>query len=157
MEEVVAPQTMNSAGFEPPRIRQFTVFMENRVGRFQALVRTIEETGIKIMTIAIEESAESSLVRLITSNADETRKLLEDGRFFFTESDLLAAELPKRSKEPLLTLSAVLLSVDINIHYAYPMLVRQSPALVLYVDDPTLAGQLLIRKGFRLLAESDMK
>jgi hypothetical protein len=38
------------------------------------------------------------------------------------------------------------------------LLVRpRGPAVVLYVDDPTLAAQLLIRKGFTLLGESDLR
>ncbi|MBA3273460.1 MAG: acetolactate synthase, partial [Chthoniobacterales bacterium] len=41
---------------------------------------------------------------------------------------------------------------------AYPLLLGASgPAIALYVDDPTLASQLLIRKGFTLIAESDLR
>jgi len=31
------------------------------------------------------------------------------------------------------------------------------PALALYVDDPTLAAQLFIKKGFTLIGESDLR
>ena len=37
------------------------------------------------------------------------------------------------------------------------MLRPRGPALALYVDDPTLAAQLLIRKGFTLIGESDLE
>ena len=46
MEEVLPPQTQEGAGFEPTRVRQFTVFMENRVGRLQQLVRSYEEAAV---------------------------------------------------------------------------------------------------------------
>ena len=42
MEEVLPPQTQHGAGFEPTRIRQFTIFLENKVGRLQQLVRIFE-------------------------------------------------------------------------------------------------------------------
>ena len=41
MEEVVLPSTENGSGFEPMTVRQFTVFLENRVGRLTLLVRAL--------------------------------------------------------------------------------------------------------------------
>jgi hypothetical protein len=42
MEQVLPPDTASGAGFESTRVRQFTVFLENKVGRLQALVRSFE-------------------------------------------------------------------------------------------------------------------
>jgi hypothetical protein len=158
MEESVLPQTMEGAGFEPAVVRQFTVFLENRVGRLQSLVRALEASKARIVALSIAESTDSALVRLICSNADLTRHVLADHKFSFTESELLAVELPKRTGEPMIAICSALLAAEINIHYAYPLLRRpHGPALALYVDDPTLAAQLLIKKGFVLIGESDLK
>jgi hypothetical protein len=49
------------------------------------------------------------------------------------------------------------LAAEINIHYAYPLLVRPGgPALAMFADDITLASQLLIKKGFKLLSQADL-
>lgn len=160
MEDVLPPETETGAGFEPTRVRQFTVFLENRVGRLQSLLRAIEETAGRICALSIEESADSSLVRLICANYDAGRVALQEHGFSFSESDLLAVELPRRTRQPLVSLCAALLAAEINIHYAYPLLVRpkgKGPAVVAYVEDPTLAAQLLIRKGFTLIGESDLR
>ena len=157
MEEVLPPQTRDGAGFEPTQVRQFTIFLENRVGRLQTLVRSLEEAVVQIVGLAIEESADSALVRLICSDPDHGRDALKEAGFTFSESDLLIVELPKRTRQPLIALCAAMLTAEINIHYAYPLLVRpRGPALALYVEDPTLAAQLLIRKGFTLLGQSDL-
>ena len=157
MEEVLPPQTQSGAGFEPTQVRQFTIFLENRVGRLQTLVRALEEAVVQIVGLAIEESADSALVRLICSDPDHGRDALKEAGFTFSESDLLIVELPKRTRQPLIALCAAMLTAEINIHYAYPLLVRpRGPALALYVEDPTLAAQLLIRKGFTLLGQSDL-
>jgi hypothetical protein len=157
MEEVLPPQTREGAGFEPTQVRQFTIFLENRVGRLQTLVRALEEEVVQIVGLAIEESADSALVRLICSDPDHGRDALKEAGFTFSESDLLIVELPKRTRQPLIALCAAMLTAEINIHYAYPLLVRpRGPALALYVEDPTLAAQLLIRKGFTLLGQSDL-
>lgn len=158
MEEILPPQTASGAGFELTRIRQFTVFLDNRVGRLGMLVRALEEGSARIVGLAIEESADSALVRIICAEPDLSRDLLQREGFAFGESELLAVELPRGSKHPVVGICSALLAAEINIHYAYPLLVRPSgPALALYVEDPTLAAQLLIKKGFTLLGESDLR
>jgi hypothetical protein len=158
MEEVLPPQTQEGAGFERTRVPQFTIFLENRVGRLSSLVRLLEEHVGVINALAIEESADSALVRVICSNPDDGRVALKGAGFSFSETDVLAVELPRGSHRPLVSICTALLSAEINIHYAYPLLMRpRGPALALYVDDPTLAAQILIRKGFVLIGESDLK
>lgn len=158
MEEVVSPQTEHGAGFEPTRLRQFTIFLENRVGRLQVLVKTLESSPHEIVTIAIEECADSALVRMVCRYPDITREALRSDGFAFTESEVLAVELPSGRRQPLLAVTAALLTAEINIHYLYPLMRRfDRPALILYVEDLTLSAQILIRKGFRLLGESDFR
>ena len=165
MEEITLPpkaqtqtQPQPVVGFEPTQVRQFTVFLENRVGRLQQLVRAFEENAARIVAIAIEESAEATLVRLVCSKPDLGRVLLKEHGFAFAESDVLAVELPERTTQPLISICSALLTAEINIHYAYPLLLNpRVPSLVLNVDEPTLAAQILIRKGFTLIGESDLK
>jgi hypothetical protein len=108
--------------------------------------------------MSIHEAADSALVRLICSDPDESREILKFGNFAFSESELLAVELPKKTKQPMIDICSALLAAEINIHYAYPLLLRpRGPSLALYVDDPTLGARLLIRKGFTLIGESDLK
>src|ERR1700761_7260518 len=148
MEEVLPPQTQHGAGFELTRVRQFTVFLENRVGRLTMLMRSLEE-GDRVSALSIEESADAALVRVICADPEGGRDALRQAGFSFSESEVLAVELPSplRSKTPLIAICSALLAAEINIHYVYPLLVRpEGPAVVLYVDDPTLAAQLLIRK-----------
>jgi|SRR5579862_4597465 len=158
MEELLPPQTLDGAGFEPARVRQFTIFLENRVGKLQSLLRALEEQGHSIRALSIAESADTALVRIICSDSDHARETLKSAGFSFTESDLLAVVLPKRQSHPLISICSALLAAEINIHYAYPFLLGpKGPVLALYVDDPVLAARLLIRKGFTLIGESDLK
>jgi hypothetical protein len=158
MEEVLPPQTEHGAGFERTRVPQFTIFLENRVGRLSSLVRAIEENVGTINALSIEESADSALVRLICADPDNGREALRNGGFSFSETEILAVELPRKTRCPILSICTALLSAEINVHYVYPLLSRpRGPAIALYVDDPTLAAQILIRKGFVLIGESDLK
>jgi hypothetical protein len=158
MEDVLPPVTEHGAGFELTRVRQFTVFLENRVGRLQHMLRAFEESAGRICALSIVESADSALIRIICSEPDLGREALRSGGFSFSESELLVVELPQRAKQPLVAICTALLAAEINIHYVYSMLERPgAPAVALHVEDPTLAARLLIRKGFRIVSEGDLR
>jgi hypothetical protein len=158
MEQILPPQTQNGAGFESPRVRQFTVFLENKVGRLQTLIRSLEQGVGRIVALSIEESGDAALIRLICAEPDFGRELLRTGSFSFCETELLAVELPKNTNQPLLAVCSALLTAEINIHYAYPLLARpHGPTIALYVDDITLSADLLVRKGFNLVGQSDLR
>src|SRR5450432_3025419 len=93
MEEVLPPQTQHGAGFELTRVRQFTVFLENRVGRLTMLMRALED-GDRVAALSIEESADAALVRLICADPEVGRDALRESGFSFSESEVLAVELP---------------------------------------------------------------
>jgi hypothetical protein len=156
MEETVLPGTESGSGFEPVTVRQFTVFLENRVGRLSLLVRALEEIT-PIVGLAIEEAADAALARVICVSADAGKEVLRSHGFSFGEVQVLIVSLPKRT-EPLMAICTVLLSAEINIHYVYPLLIcPNGPALVIYCDDSILASQILMRKGYRIIGESDFK
>lgn len=158
MEQVLPPQTEHGAGYEFTRIRQFTIFLENKVGRLQTLVRSMEEGAGRLAALSIEESGDMALVRVVAAHPEYARELLRTGDFPFAESELLAVELPKKTRSPLIAVCSALLAAEINIHYAYPLFAAKShgPTIAMYVDDPTLAAQLLIKKGFKIIGESDL-
>ena len=155
MEEVLPPQTASGAGFERTHVRQFTVFLENRVGRLQSLLRALEDVT-RVVALSIEESADSALVRLVCADTDAGREAMRQDGFSFSETDLLCVVLPGKTRHPLSAICSAVLAAEINIHYAYPILTSEAQAVALYVEDPTLAARLLLNKGFNLLGESDL-
>jgi hypothetical protein len=94
---------------------------------------------------------------MICAEPDFCRELLQTAGFPFCESELLAVETPLENVQPMLSICSCLLTAEINIHYAYPLLTRpKGPTIALYIDDITLGAQLLIKKGFRLLSQKDL-
>jgi len=158
MDQVLPPETAAGSGYERTTLRQFNVFLENRVGRLSHLLGALEEGGQSVNAISIEQSADAALVRLLCADPLVGRRCLLDAGFSFSESDVLAVKLQNDIEFPLIRICRALLSAEINIHYAYPMMrCRLGPAIILYLDDRTLAAQILIRKGFVLVGESDLK
>lgn len=148
---------LTARGRDYPTIRQFTVFLENRVGQLLEVVRRFEGTGIRIVALSINDSAECAFVRFLLSNPERGREILERAGLALIESDLIGLELPNNS-QPLLQVCAALLQAEVNIVQTYPLLTRQGspPAVAIMVDNTDLALEVLSKQGFRMLTEHDL-
>jgi hypothetical protein len=157
MQGVVPPATEHGAGYEPASVRQFTVFLENRVGKMSFLLEKFEDAHLRINAFSIEESTDISLMRLIACDPEAARSCLSRHGFSYSETRVLAVEIPQTTRVPMIHVARALLAAEVNIHYAYPLLRGHAePAIALYVDDITFAQRILMRKQFRILGESDL-
>jgi len=140
-----------------PSIRQFTVFLENRVGQLLEVVRRFEGTTVKIVALSITDSAECAFVRFLLSHPEEGREVLERAGLAIIESDLIGVELPE-GPQPLLQICTALLQSEVNIIQAYPLLVRPRgrPAVALMVDSIDIGLETLAAKGFVMVTEADL-
>lgn len=143
-------------GFAPPTVTQFSVFLENRVGRLHELVRAFDRSSATICALSVHDATDHAVVRIITNDAHEAELLLTRQGMAFTKTELLVVELGKH--HGLERLCMYLLGAELNIRFAYPLMLRPNgtATLALAVDDVTLAGQILRRKEFRLFGEADL-
>lgn len=146
--------TEESVAAEP--VRQFSVFVENRVGRLHDLVGLLAKHNIHIMAITTIDQTDTALDRIIVDDPERARELMAANNFFFTESDVLVVEFSDESK--LKDILNALIVVEVNIHYAYAFLVRPKgrSALVLSVEDLDLAASSLNTRGFKVLSQRDI-
>ncbi len=147
-------ETMHA--FAPPTVTQFSVFLTNKVGKLLDLVEGFDGSPCGICAISVHEASDHAVVRLITNNASMARQLLRDEKLAFSELDLLVVELTEG--HTLSSLCLALLGAELSIQFAYPLMIKPNgrPTIALAVDDPTLAGQILRRKEFRLFGECDL-
>ena len=145
-------------GRDWPSVRQFNVFLENRIGALMNLVRRFEATDNRIVSISVVDSADCAIIRLVLSDPERAREVFEFAHLPITESDLLVVQLPD-TKQPLAQICKALLAAEINIHYAYPLMLgpMQSAALALHVEDHETAVQTLEQQGFTVLSEADIR
>jgi hypothetical protein len=140
-----------------PSIRQFTVFLENRVGQLLELVRRFEGSTVRIVALSIVDAAECAFVRFLLSHPEEGREVLERAGLAIIESDLIGVELPP-GPQGLLQICTALLQAEVNIIQAYPLLVRPRgrPAVALMVDNIDTGLETLAAKGFTMITEGDL-
>ena len=53
------------------KIRQISIFLENRPGSLSALCRTLADAGVNLSTLMLSEAGEFGLLRIIASDADK--------------------------------------------------------------------------------------
>ncbi len=140
-----------------PTLRQFTVFLENRVGQLLEVVRRFEGSRVRIVALSISDAGECAFLRFLLSHPEQGREILERAGLAIIESDLLGVELPD-DPQPLLRICTALLQAEVNIIQAYPILARPHgrPAVALMVDNTEMGMETLASKGFSMITEGDL-
>jgi hypothetical protein len=144
-------------GRDYPTIRQFTVFLENRVGQLLEVIRRFEGSQVRIVALSIHDSFECSFVRFLLSHPEQGREILERAGLALIESDLIGIELPE-GPQPLLQVCTALLQAEVNIVQAYPLLMRPGdrPVVAVMVDNIEMGLDTLAHKKFKMIKEDDL-
>ena len=150
------PETMQ--GYLVPCVRQFSVFLENRVGRLLDLLRHFDDAShVHVVGLNVMDSSDHAVIRMIPDNADAARLMLHDLSISFSETDVIVAMID--DSHSLADLCLYLLGAELNIHFIYSLIKQPivgDSLVAIAIDDLTLGGQLLVKKGFTLLGEADL-
>jgi hypothetical protein len=145
-------------GRDWPSVRQFSVFLENRVGALMDMVRKFEASENRILALSVVDSADCSIVRIVLSDPERACETFHLAGLPYLESNLLVVRLPQGT-QPIAQICKALLAAEINIHYAYPLLVGPNirPALAIHVDDQDAALASLQKQGLETYTEYDLR
>lgn len=137
-------------------VKQFSVFIPNRVGQLFDLTALLAKHNVHIMAMTTLDTTDCAIDRLIVDDPDKARELMVAQKFSFTECDVIAVEITNESQ--LKDVLSALLTVEINIHYLYAFLMRPEgkSALALNVEDTDLANSALNTRGFKVLTQRDI-
>jgi hypothetical protein len=154
-ETTIEPGTMR--GRDWPCLRQFGVFLENRVGRLLDLLRHLERHDLRVMALSIVDSADCAIARLMVNHYERARELFDLSGFTVFETDVIGVELPD-DPQPYVQVCIALLQAEVNIHYTYPLLFRRHGrgAIALYVENIDLGLKTLQDKNLTILTEKDL-
>lgn len=148
-----------SRGRDWPSVRQFNVFLANRLGALMDVCRRFESTDIRIVSLTVVESADCAIVRMVLSDYERALEIFKLAKLPFTESNLLVVKLPD-GDQPIVQICKALLSAEISIHYVYPLLIGVGPegstALAIHVDDHETAVNVLQNKRMTIFTEGDL-
>jgi hypothetical protein len=142
---------------QPPLVKQFSVFLENKVGALLELTRTLSETNVHVCGISVVDTADSSVVRIVVDDPERCHDALGKANIPAGESTLVVVEMP-RGPEKLDTVLRSLVAAEVNIQYTYSLMVRphDKALLALHCEDPEYARDVLMKAGYRVLGQKDI-
>ncbi len=141
---------------DTPRVQHFSVFAENRAGALLDLVKLLNHEHIEVVALSVQDSTDSSIVRIIVSDPDRVKELFAQQGIAHSHTEVVVVEMVEASD--LGRLLATLLQAEVNIHYSYPVMTRPHGrcALVIHPDDDDCAIAVLSGAGFKILNQGDI-
>jgi len=140
-----------------PLVRQFSVFLENKVGALLHLTRTLSDSNVHVCGISVVDTADASVVRIVVDDPERCHEALGKASIPVSESSLVVVEMP-RGPEKLDTVLRSLVAAEVNIQYTYSLMVRphDKALLALHCEDPEFAREVLMKAGYRVLSQKDI-
>lgn len=138
-------------------VRQFSVFLQNKVGALLEVVKLLNEHSVVVLALSIQDSSESSIGRMIVSDPEGVARLFHEHEIPFSECDVLVVELREGAADLARALSALLMA-EVNIYFSYPLLVRPRgrAVLAMHLDDTECSSSVLRGDGFKILSQADL-
>jgi hypothetical protein len=120
-------------------VKQISIFLENRKGRLLEVTEILKEAGINIRALAMAESAEFGILRLVVDNPAKAKAAITSGGFTANEQDVFAVKVDD-TPGSFQKVVSVLASADINVDYAYAFVGESKSAILLFkVPDDSFA------------------
>ena len=145
-----------TSGFGSAYVRQLSVFLEDRVGALMRLFRAFEGSAVKVVGMSVIHAIDCAIVRIICDDNDKATELLQARGFPLSTSELVVVEVPQG--HGLMSICSALLAGEVNIDYAYPLLIRPTgrAALAIHTADLETAIQVLRNRKFAVMTENDL-
>jgi hypothetical protein len=151
------PTARTTEALHSPLVRQFSVFLPNKVGALLDLTRTLGEANVHICGVSVVDTADAVVIRIVVDDPDRCREALHKVGIPGNESNLIVVELPQ-GPEKLDQVLRQLVAAEVNVQYTYSLMVRprDKALLAVHCEDPEYARDALGKGGFAVLAQKDI-
>ena len=134
------------------KIKQLSLFLENKPGHLSAVCRALGGAGINILTLSLADTQQFGILRLIVSDPERARQALKEAGFVCNIAEIVGVQVADRPGG-LAALLEKLEASQVNIEYMYPLNVRrgEDAAIAFCFDAPGDAIQVLEKNGYRVV------
>ena len=139
------------------RIKQLSIFVENKTGRLHSITQALSENGINMRALSIADTTDFGILRLIVCDAGKAKKVLSDIGVISKITDVLAVMIDDKTGG----LTSVLDTVSdtaVSIEYMYAFLAKDTgrAMMVIKTDDDDKAERVLLEKGLEIASQMDI-
>jgi hypothetical protein len=139
------------------KIKQLSVFLENKPGALSALCRLLAKADINIQTFSLADTREFGILRLVVEDTDKARRLLQRHGFAVKVTEMIGIEVADRPGGVASILEA-LDGTGINVEYAYafPCQHRDHALLLFRFNDPDGAIKVLKARKINTVGTAEL-
>ena len=139
------------------KVRQVSVFLENKTGRLYEVCKRLAEAEVNIRALSIAETADYGVLRLIVNDPAKAMQVMAESGFTVSETEVIAVEVPD---EPggLFQVLAPLYDANVNIEYIYCFVEKsgESAIVVFRVEQLDAAIRALQGSGYTVMREEEV-
>jgi hypothetical protein len=138
-------------------ITQLSVFLENKPGRLQHVLKVLADRGINIRTLTIAEVSDFGILRMIVNKPDEAYAALKAEHVTCSRTDVLAVAL-EDTPGALHHLIDAFSRRQLNIEYMYAFTDRhgEHSIMIFRFDDAEAALKALGEEGYTVMKRSEI-
>ncbi|MGD9972959.1 MAG: ACT domain-containing protein [Desulfatirhabdiaceae bacterium] len=134
------------------KVKQISVFLENKAGRLSEVTAILSEAGINIRALSLADTSDFGVLRLIVNNSDKALDALKNNGFSVGVTDVVAVEVTDRPGG-LHHILEMLQQAQINVEYMYAF-VHQSgknAVMIFRFDRINEAIEILQKDGIAIV------
>jgi hypothetical protein len=138
------------------KIKQVSVFLENKPGQLLAPCQVLADAGINILTLSMADTQQFGILRLIVRDWNRAKDLLEKAGCVVRLTDVLAVEVDDRPGG-LADIVRVIERTGLNIEYMYAFTFGRAgrAVLIFRFEDADAAIDRLQAGGVNVLGTVD--
>lgn len=139
------------------KIRQISVFLENKVGRIMEITEILGAHNINIRALSLADTSDFGILRMIVNNIEKAIEVLKEKDIIVKESYVVAVEVPDKPGG-LAAVLKILGNENINVEYMYAFFEQpQDKALLIFrFENPDEAVSVLMKNGINISGEQKL-
>ncbi|MBP7831000.1 MAG: ACT domain-containing protein [Kiritimatiellae bacterium] len=134
------------------KVKQLSIFMENRAGRLAEIMQSLGDAGINIRALSLADTSDFGILRLIVSQVDKAMDVLRAAGHTVSLTEVVAVEVPDRPGG-LASVLTPLRQAGVNVEYMYAFVEKATDkAVVIFrFEDIEAALKVLAKAGISVL------
>ena len=138
------------------KLKQLSLFLENKPGHLFAIAKTLADARINITTLSLADTEQFGIVRLIIKEWQDAKSVLEKAGFVTHVCDVIAVRVSDAPGGLAKLLAIVSGAANIEYMYAFPAHCNEDAIMVFRFGDANAAMAALEKAGISPLAAADV-
>lgn len=111
------------------KIKQVSVFLENKSGRLNEVTQILGEANINLSAFTIADTAEFGILRMIVSDPEKAKTVLKENSFLVQTTDVILVKSPNQPGS-LAKMLNILSKEEVFMEYMYAFSLNDEGAVI---------------------------